>query len=398
MSHQRYPSGHDASKEPHPVTLKVLRLSRPSLVAQYPLQLPLSADDPISHPPPNPASLAYQTNHPSSADDNASTSTNPSPFLLTPILNLPPSFGSAYVGETFSCTLCASHDVTDLPAASIGGGGGGTKTIRDVRIEAEMKTPSTGTGPPIKLTLIPLSSTPSQPQSQQEQEHTGDASSSTPPVPAPAGEEEKAETGVDLPPSSTLQKILAFDLKESGPHVLIVTVSYYEATALAGRTRQFRKLYQFVAKPSLIVRTKPGVLAPRKVAGSGEDGKQTRRRRWVLEAQLENCGEDALLLERVEMVPEEGLRWEGWNWEGDLPPPLGFGDGKLGVGLRRRPVLQPGETEQVCFVLEEAGEGAVKETEEGRVVFGPMKIAWRSEMGNKGVLTTGALGTRVAVR
>ncbi|MBH1945675.1 DUF974 domain-containing protein, partial [Erythrobacter sp. YJ-T3-07] len=30
---------------------------------------------------------------------------------MTPILNLPPSFGSAYVGETFSCTLCANCEV-----------------------------------------------------------------------------------------------------------------------------------------------------------------------------------------------------------------------------------------------------------------------------------------------
>ena len=173
----------------------------------------------------------------------------------------------------------------------------------------------------------------------------------------------------DLSPSTTLQRILAFDLKEEGAHVLGVTVSYYEASALSGRTRTFRKLYQFVCKPSLIVRTKPGLLT---TSSSVEKG-----RRWVLEAQLENCSEEGVVLERVGLEAEGGLWWEGCNeWGGG-----------------RRPVLQPGETEQVCFVVGEEEAGGVGEVE-GRVVFGVLQIGWRSEMGNRGFLSTGRLGTR----
>ncbi|KAG4219673.1 hypothetical protein PC116_g31848, partial [Phytophthora cactorum] len=115
MSHQRYPS--IDPKEPHSVSLKVLRLSRPSLVVQHPLPTPVSLPTASAHhhhqEPPIPASLAYHTNG----------DTNPDPFLLAPILQLPPSFGSAYVGETFSCTLCANHDVPlpgELPQAAAG--------------------------------------------------------------------------------------------------------------------------------------------------------------------------------------------------------------------------------------------------------------------------------------
>jgi hypothetical protein len=57
-------------------------------------------------------------------------------------------------------------------------------------------------------------------------------------------------------------------------------------------------------------------------------------------------------------------------------------------------VLQPGETEQVCFVIEEGGEEKVEEVD-GRVVFGVLQIGWRSERGNRGFVSPGRLGTRL---
>jgi trafficking protein particle complex subunit 13 len=318
-------------------------------VIQYPVQPPFSSH--FAKPASVPASLAY-----SPTDDNGSYApTNPDPFVLSPILNLPPSFGSAYVGETFSCTLCANHDIPPPP-----GSGDGTlgpnqhtsaKTIRNVRVEAEMKTPNSAAV--TKLELTPGSTT-------------------TP--------DDRNETGggIDLHPGETLQKVVDFDLKEEGNHVLAVTVSYYEATDVSGRTRTFRKLYQFICKASLIVRTKPGSLPPAK------DGS----RRWVLEAQLENCSEDAIQLERVVLDLEPGLDCADCNWE---------------ASGSRKPVLQPGEVEQVCFVVGEVGPGkAVEEMDagsgSGRIVLGVLGIGWRSEMGNRGFLSTGKLGTRQGAR
>ncbi|KAJ0378210.1 hypothetical protein COL26b_003638 [Colletotrichum chrysophilum] len=322
MSHQRYPS-HDPLKEPHSVSLKVLRLSRPSLVIQHPIRPPLTP----SHVPadPAPASLAYDT----------TAATNPAPFLLSPILNLPLSFGSAYVGEVFSCTLCANHDTLEPPP------GTKRKVIRDVRIEAEMKTPGQG-GAVQKLELTP------------------------------ADPDDAAEgKGTDLEPGETLQRIVNFDLKEEGNHVLAVTVSYYEATETSGKTRTFRKLYQFICKSSLIVRTKIGPLASAKNGGA---------RKWVLEAQLENCSEDVIQLEKVLIDLEEGLGYTDCNWE-------------EGGGVAR-PVLHPGEVEQVCFVVTEADGAHAEPGEDGRIMFGVLGIGWRGEMGNRGFLSTGKLGTR----
>lgn len=250
--------------------------------------------------------------------------------------------------------MCANHDIPEPAPSDVAlyvqpglppqGPGAAKKTIRDVRIEAEMKTPASGTT--VKLEL--------------------------------AGSEPDPK-GTDLDPGQTLQRIVNFDLKEEGNHVLAVTVSYYEATETSGRTRTFRKLYQFICKSSLIVRTKPGVLPPARKKRKGGVGGGGRR--WVLEAQLENCGEDVVQLERVGLDLEPGLTYTDCNWESSG-----------GV----KPVLHPGEVEQVCFVLEESvvdGVGRVKSVD-GRTVFGVLGIGWRGEMGNRGFLSTGKLGTR----
>jgi hypothetical protein len=103
----------------------------------------------------------------------------------------------------------------------------------------------------------------------------------------PEGEEEE---GVSPAPGESLQKILRFELKEEGNHVLAVTVTYTETAlkgegmAASGRVRTFRKLYQFVAQQLLSVRTKAGELGE----GTG---------RFLLEAQLENMGEGAVSFE-----------------------------------------------------------------------------------------------------
>jgi len=102
----------------------------------------------------------------------------------------------------------------------------------------------------------------------------------------------------------SLQKIVRFDLKEEGNHILAVSVSYTEtlmaenAQAASGRVRTFRKLYQFMAQPCLSVRTKASELPPLEVENKalGPYGK-TRLLRFALEAQLENVGDEAVLVE-----------------------------------------------------------------------------------------------------
>lgn len=177
------------------------------------------------------------------------------------------------MGETFACSLCANNE---LPPDTE------NRIVSSVRIIAEMQTPS-------QVVSLELS----------------------PP-------EEDSQSG-GLTKSQSLQKIVRFDLKEEGNHVLAVSVSYTETTmaqqgqetaggivgggggsatqAASGRVRTFRKLYQFIAQPCLSVRTKATELAPLEVDNRalGPYGK-TRLLRYALEAQLENVGDGAISL------------------------------------------------------------------------------------------------------
>lgn len=166
------------------------------------------------------------------------------------MLNLPEAFGSAYVGETFSCTLCANNELDPEDK---------TRVISAVKIQGDMQTPSTPSGAPLEL---------ASPE---------------------GGNEAQGSPG----PGESLQRILRFELKEEGNHVLAVTVTYTETVlaedgkaASGGRVRTFRKLYQFVAQQLLSVRTKAGELV-----------EQDELARCLLEAQLENMGESAVALE-----------------------------------------------------------------------------------------------------
>lgn len=177
------------------------------------------------------------------------------PAGLTAQLTLPPTFGSAYVGETFACTLSANNELQD----------DSSRVITSVRIVAEMQTPSQVSS----LDLEP--------------------------------NDENIKDGLEK--GQSLQKIVRFDLKEEGNHILAVSVSYTEtligndSQAASGRVRTFRKLYQFVAQPCLSVRTKSSELHSLEVDNKslGPYGK-ARLLRFALEAQLENVGDGAVVI------------------------------------------------------------------------------------------------------
>jgi hypothetical protein len=233
------------------------RLTRPSLVQQFPLPQPHDAS-PLSDPTRAPwaSSLAYPRATPASTG-----------FVLAPLLALPESFRSAHVGEPFACTLCANVEPPADHAGGADGAGRGARgrAVSGLRIGAEMASPSAPAG--VRLEL-----------------EDGRDGARPPP-----------EGGV-YAPGASVQKVLRLNLAEEGDHTLAVTVAYTETTvgaggrASGGRVRTFRKLYQFAAASLLGVRTKAGEV------GEG---------RYVLEAQLENMGESGVVLE-VRSPPQGG--------------------------------------------------------------------------------------------
>ncbi|CAG8232929.1 unnamed protein product [Penicillium olsonii] len=310
------------------------RLARPSLCYQSPLP---TSNASIS----TKASLAY----PSGASDDK--------FILSPLLTLPPAFGSVYVGETFGCTLSANNEIDD------DNDNDDERILTSVRIVAEMTTPSSVAA----LELDPPTDTAS-------------------------------TDGLKI--GESLQKIVRFDLKEEGNHVLAVSVSYTEtkigsdSQAASGRVRTFRKLYQFVAQPCLSVRTKASELPPLEVDNKslGPYGK-TRLLRYALEAQLENVGEGAVVVKQTKLNAKPPFQSKSLNWDtmnSDMPP---------------LPTLNPRDVLQVAYLVEqEEGQNEGLETlhkdlrRDGRATLGQLSIEWRGAMGDKGFLTTGNLMSR----
>ncbi|EGP82943.1 unnamed protein product [Zymoseptoria tritici ST99CH_3D7] len=295
---------------PHSISLKVLRLSRPTLAVQTPL-LSTAFNNGLDIPAK--ASLAYP-----SADQNST-------FPLTPLLTLPASFGAAYVGERFTCTLCVNNELLAEDKA---------KSVSGLKVSAELQTPTfsdAGVALELKSALT-----------------------------------KKEE---DLSPGDTLQYTLSHELKEEGPHVLAVTVSYTETShtaeggASGGRARTFRKLYQFVAQPLLAVRSK---------ITERQRREKDALRQWILEAQLENVGEVSVVLERVWLKEEDGMKGQD-------------------VNDKEAVVLKPSDVEQVMFLVEE--EERLSELS-ARVPLGELNVDWRSAMGERGGLTTGTLSSR----
>lgn len=112
-------------------------------------------------------------------------------------------------------------------------------------------------------------------------------------------------------PGEMLQKVVRFDLKEQGTHILAITVTYTETSmskpdgstggqASSGRVRNLRKLYQFMAQQCLAVRTKTVELVPAKTSPDQARKSGGGRRsplRLLLEAQLENMSQELITLE-----------------------------------------------------------------------------------------------------
>ena len=249
------------------------------------------------------------------------------------------------MGETFSCTLCANNELLE----------GAERVITGVKIGAEMQTPS-GT--------VPLDLTPA------EEEHIKNV----------------------LEPGESSQKILRFDLREEGNHVLAVSLSYSETTmskeksASSGRVRTFRKLYQFAAQPCLSVRTKVSEFP---ISGlNGEKNVSPEPTRFALEAQLENMADGPIMLEKVTFNTKGPFQATSLNWDASAPD----------AERNESPDLIPRDVLQVAFLIEEQKQGVgplpQREVKDGRTALGQLNIHWRTAMGGSGFLTTGWLMTK----
>ncbi|MCJ1380513.1 hypothetical protein MMC17_003621 [Xylographa soralifera] len=213
--------------------------------------------------------------------------------------------------------------------------------------------------------------------------------SQTVPLELTPNNDEASKSGMNH--GESLQKIVRYDLREEGSHVLAVSLSYSEniiskSTTSGGRVRSFKKLYQFQAQPCLSVRTKASDLPSR---DAGEEKRQgSGLSRYALEAQLENLADGSITLEHLTFEAKSPFRSTSLNW--DVP--------HLDAQEIETPALAPQEVTQVAFLIEEQtpqGDELAKElTKDGRTILGVLTIRWRSAMGDPGVLSTGWLTSR----
>lgn len=194
------------------------------------------------------------------------------------------------------------------------------------------------------------------------------------PLDLTSSQEDSADRQVH--PGESLQKIVRFNLLEVGNHTLAVNMSYFENSKSSGRVRTFRKLYQFVVRPCLNVKTKVSSFA----ADDVDDTKSL-----VMEAQLNNLADGPIMLKQVSFNPKTAYKSTSLNW--DMLQAKGQ--------AVDNPILSPQDITQIAFLITPQDNGPSKEmTKDGRLILGQLSIEWRTEMGDTGFLTTGWLTTK----
>lgn len=218
------------------------------------------------------------------------------------LLSVPSYFGSAYIGERFCCVVSANNMHAD-------------KQLQ-VSVSAQVVLPS-------EQTVVLL--------------HDSDFSST-------------------LEPMKSAQKVLEYEAREPGAHVLNITVTYWSDSEKDSEKVSFRKVYQFQVTPGLSVRTK---LSP---APKGA---------FTIEAQIENVSESTMTLETINYLPAGG-----WTAK-PLPGPTQ-------LSLLARDVYQ-----MAFLVMRDEAEKDPEPIGGGR-----LSLSWRREpLGEDGWLTTGPLKT-----
>jgi len=173
------------SKEDHIIALKVMRLTRPTLYGT-----PVVSCDPRDLPG---AALT--------ASPDVTRLADLPDLQLGQMLLLPQSFGSIYLGETFSCYLSVHNHSGE--------------TAADVTVRAELQTGSQ------RVTLTP----------------------------GPGG----ADTPASLPPAASRDHVIHHEVKDTGSHILVCVINYINEV---GVSKLFRKFFKFEVLKPLDVKTK----------------------------------------------------------------------------------------------------------------------------------------------
>ncbi|KAJ1966360.1 hypothetical protein GGI12_000140 [Dipsacomyces acuminosporus] len=238
-------------RETHPLTLKVMRLSRPSLSVTTKIPLDSSTDSVIAQ-----SLRDLVQNRPTDSgsvlsDMHIATEQHPlEGFPVTETLVLPKSAGTMYLGETFSAHMCICNDSTFI--------------VRDVSIRVMMQTATQ------QLQLY----------------DSGDKQSK--------GTAVNEDVLRQMGPGHPFNLQVAHEIKELGAHILACSIMYLSAQ---GERKTMQKSFKFQVSNPLVVKTKVNHLD----------------RDVLLEVQVHNATNSTMALERLRFEAASPFEFEDLN-------------------------------------------------------------------------------------
>ncbi|KAF9931635.1 hypothetical protein FBU30_009811 [Linnemannia zychae] len=406
--------GQDQQRESHLISLKVMRLSRPSLVTEHNLyfgspnvtpspsteksssigerpnttsiltealsDLSLSQLERV-HPPSSGSAIhpiiPSEAEH-QEAKAGASTGTlDIGDFGMSELLSMPASFGNIYLGETFTSYICANNE--------------SAHPVRDVILKAELQT---------STLRFALSDT----LASQRRSPSDSFLAQSPPT--SGGHIQLLESG------KTNEMIVSHEIKELGIHILVCSIQY---TTLDGQQKSFRKFYKFQVLNPLSVKTKvnqstPGSMVPPQDPNGQQAGatalQVSNGGRVLLEAMIQNVSGVTMWMERMRFEAADAFTVQDLNVVIDQPKSVDHSDTKALVDgptgtseettsiFGEHDYFAPNDVRQYLYVLTpKPGKELFAKTTN---VLGKMDILWRSQFGETGRLQTSQLTRKPA--
>ncbi|KAI9090278.1 hypothetical protein DFS34DRAFT_374802 [Phlyctochytrium arcticum] len=402
-------AGGGPQQQQHLLSLKVMRLSRPSFVSVNPIPFEdrpdfpahaalvqaaendITAPSPLK-PEPQPAPVVDLLGDSPVADTAASYGSDAASnnlirdFGLSELLQLPSSFGNIYLGETFSSYLCINNE--------------SGHATHDVGMKAELQTGSQRFVLADTLTSTPKGSTiPSINYSSMLGGNSGGGSSLGSGSGGSPGSGSGTIGRIPLLPTQSAEFVINHEIKELGVHILVCSVHYSTGSL---ERKHFRKFYKFQVLNPLTVKTKVNSL---------QDG------RVFLEAQVQNVANELMYLERMRFDPNDLFSYRDLNTVQntinatplttsitkstnplaafDIAAPL---TSTVGVGATEDGAiyLDPQDTRQYLYMLyPKKPQDSVART---TASLGKLDIMWRTHLGHAGRLQTSQLSRKVPVQ
>ncbi|KAI0079000.1 DUF974-domain-containing protein [Panus rudis PR-1116 ss-1] len=323
---------------PHLLSLKVMRVSRPSLSSSWE---PFYSSSPSFSARSTASIMSLQTKdalpgHPKTLRD----------FNLTETMMLPASFGAIQLGETFSGCMSVNNDAT--------------VDIEGVTLRVEMQSNSA------RVILA-----------------------------------EFGGPDFRLAANDTMENVVHHEIKELGQHVLACTVSYRlppgarpPATNVESTDpsiQSFRKFYKFSVTNPLSVKTKVHTAkSPSALVFP------TEREKVFLEVHIQNLTPDAMWLQRMQFECAEGWTVYDANM---LPNTTASHHKKSSESIfdGSMALMQPQDMRQYIYILSPIVIPAFHTPPaQGSVIaLGRLDISWRSSFGEPGRLLTSMLSRRI---